>query len=163
MTKLKTPHDRLFHFAFQDPEVVRAELRAVLPPEFLARLDLSTLEPVRDRLVDAKLGNLFTDVIYRVKLAGEDALIWALLEHQSSPDGLMPLRVLQYEVGIWSAYVLDDERRARGKLPVIIPVVITHGRAATAPRSIVDLLDASPEVVRVVRPLYPEAPTWSMT
>ncbi|MCK6546033.1 Rpn family recombination-promoting nuclease/putative transposase [Myxococcota bacterium] len=121
---MKTPHDLLFRFAFDDPEVVRAELRRVLPPRLLAVLDLQSLEREVSRTIDADLGEREGDVVYRVKLAGRDAFVWIIFEHQSIDEHLMGLRVLEYMVRKWTEHV----RVVPGAktLPMIIPIVVTH-------------------------------------
>ena len=68
--------------------------------------------------MDAALRSRLTDLLFSVKLAGRDARLYLLFEHQSEEDPLLPFRVLTYEVRIWEAW-RRKHRKAR-KLPPII-------------------------------------------
>jgi hypothetical protein len=158
MARGETPHDTLFHFAFADPEVARAELEAVLPQAVCARLALDEMVQITSRTASSRLGNLFTDVLYRVPVRGDDAVfVWFLIEHQSGVDRLMPFRVLQYEVDRWATHLRSKLGRARGRLPMVLPVVILHDpRGRQLPARLSELYDGPPELVALLRPLLPD-------
>ena len=82
------PHDRLFRYAFERPEIAEGELRTLLPPEVMAALDFTTLKLEPGSLADPEFAQLKTDLLYRVELAGEESFVFLLFEHQSSPDAL---------------------------------------------------------------------------
>jgi len=117
-----TPHDALFKAAFSQVEHAAEELRHVLPPELLARMDLGSLSLEAGSFVDEALRERHTDLLFRVRLGGRDARIYILFEHQSTPDPWMPLRLLGYMLRIWDGCVADGATR----LPVVIPVVLHH-------------------------------------
>lgn len=61
--------------------------------------------------------------------SGRDAYLYVLIEHQSTPDRLMALRMLGYQLRIWERHLARPEQRSRTRpLPLIIPVVIYQGR-----------------------------------
>src|ERR1700722_10504078 len=95
-------HDSLFSRALSDPRVQKDILLQHLPPAFLTAIDLHTLESCKDKFVDANLDSRVTDMLFRVKLKGhdQDAYIAILLEHRSTPQKHMPLRILHYECSI---------------------------------------------------------------
>ena len=98
------PHDTLFRYAFERPEIAEGELRALLPPEVIAALDFTTLTVEPGSLADPEFAQLETDLLYRVELAGEESFVFILFEHQSSPEALMPYRMLRYMVRIWERW-----------------------------------------------------------
>ena len=136
-----TPHDALFKATFSQVEQAAEELRHVLPPELLARIDLASLSLEAGSFVDEALRERHTDLLFSVRIDGRDARIYLLLEHQSSPDPWMPLRLLGYMLRIWDGCVADGASR----LPVIIPVVLHHGATGWhAPTCFQALFDLPP-------------------
>lgn len=123
--------------------------RSVLPPAVVQRLDLATLTALQDSFVDAALKDRETDLLFSVALAGRPALIYLLLEHQSTVDARMPFRLLRYMVLAWEAFLAREPKATR--LPAIIPVVVHHSRAGwTAPRSLQGLLDVDAATLAAV-------------
>jgi predicted transposase/invertase (TIGR01784 family) len=133
-----SPHDALFRFMFSRPEHAAPLIRSRLPPELARSVDWSSLELQPGSFVDRELEWRHTDLLFGAKLDGRDALVYVLVEHQSTPDPLMPLRVLRYIVRIWDECLRHDTAAAR--LPAVLPIVVYHGRAAwTAPLRLRDL------------------------
>ena len=134
------PHDRLFKRTFSQPQHVMGELRAVLPPELVRQLDVSTLRLVGGSFVDEALSERHSDLLYEIRLAGRPVLVYLLFEHQSTVDKWMGFRLLRYMVRIWMQWL--DDHPAADRLPVIIPIVLYHGTSGwTAPMSFTDLCD----------------------
>ena len=113
----------------------------MVPAELQAELRLSELRVESGDLVDPELADRFCDVLYRVPTVhGEDHFVWLLLEHQSTVEPLMGLRLLEYMVRIWSRIARED--RALRRLPAIVPVVLTHAPGGwSAPTRFRELLD----------------------
>jgi len=140
-----TPHDALFKAAFSQVVYAAEELRHVLPPKLVARMDFSTLAVEAGSFVDEQLRELHTDLLYSLRIDGRDARIYILFEHQSNPDRWMPLRLLRYMLGIWEGCIADGA----AILPVIIPVVLHHSdsgwTATTRFEALFDLPDGTAE------------------
>ena len=137
-----TPHDALFKAAFSQVERMAEELRHVLPPELLARMDLGSLSLEPGSFVDEALRERHTDLLFSLHLDGRDARIYILFEHQSTPDAWMPLRLLSYMLRIWESHVADGAT----SLPVVIPVVLHHSDTGwRAPTRFEALFDLPPE------------------
>jgi predicted transposase/invertase (TIGR01784 family) len=148
------PHDALFKTAFGQPELARSELELLLPDALLEYLDLATLVVRPGSFVDDELRHAHTDLLYVVRThGGATALVYVLMEHQSTFDARMPLRLLRYMVRVWEAW---EREHAGAKLPIVIPVVLCHDpggwRAAPAFAS---MLDASSELLAAVGPFQP--------
>jgi len=147
------PHDRLFRFAFQDLDIARDEIRAVLPSAVAAQLRLDDLSIEQEHLPEPDLSERFCDVLYRVPAVdGGERFVWLLLEHQSTHHPLMAFRLLEYMVRIWGRLV----RSKTGilELPAIIPVVLTHDPLGwSAPTQFQDLV-SSPSGLEVHVPSF---------
>jgi len=142
----KNLHNALVLDTFGQIEHARGLIASLLPSAEVEHLDLSTLEPSQDHLVDEKLRESETDLLYRVDLAGGgEAFVYVLLEHQSSSDWSMPFRLLKYLVRIWDIWQRGhDEAR---HLPPIVPVVLSHAPGGwSGGRGMIEPLDA-PEAV----------------
>lgn len=137
-----TPHDALFKAAFSQPQAAADELRCILPPALVARMDLSKLSLEPGSFVDEALRARHTDLLYSVPLDGRPARVYVLFEHQSTGEPWMALRLLGYMVHIWNSCLAGDPER----LPVIIPVVLHHSDAGwRATTNFEALVDPPPE------------------
>ncbi|MCB9760887.1 MAG: Rpn family recombination-promoting nuclease/putative transposase [Alphaproteobacteria bacterium] len=149
------PHDNLFKDVFGDPEVAAEHLRGALPAEVLAWVDLDTLERVERSFVDGELGVQHADLLFTVCLrSGGEALVYLLFEHQSTPDPMMPYRLMVYIVRIW-AHWLKTHTDAK-RLPLVYPLVLYQGqRAWNAPPDLADLIDLPEEAAAVFAEALP--------
>jgi len=155
-TMTTSPHDALFKHVFSQVEHASGELRSVLPPGLVARIDFATLRACPGSFVDETLADRHADLLFSVELSGRPAFVYLLMEHQSTVDPLMPFRVLRYVVRIWDAYLADHPDAER--LPAIVPVVVHHSETgwtgAVAVEQLLDvdegtLADAGPHLPRL--------------
>jgi predicted transposase YdaD len=146
------PHDTLFRYAFERPEIAEGELRALLPPDVVAALDFSTLALEPGSLADPEFAQLETDLLYRAELAGEESFVFLLFEHQSSVDALMPYRMLRYMLRIWERWWRAQTNTPK-RLPVIVPLLLSNAeRPWSAARSLSELYAAPAEVLAALGP-----------
>ena len=90
-----TPHDALFRAIFGQPQHAAAELWAVLPPQVAASLDLGSLVPMDASFLDEQLRASAADLGFAARFRdGSPARLLFLMEHQSTPDRRLPLRLL---------------------------------------------------------------------
>ena len=149
------PHDRLFKHAFAQVDNARDYLRGVLPAELVPALDLERLECAPTDLVSQKLRELFSDLVYKIPFADDDAYVCTLLEHQSTPDAIMPVRFFRAIAELWAQLLANDSKRTT--LPAIIPVLVHNGETPwQSPRALSDLYELRPDLLRLVRPILPE-------
>jgi predicted transposase YdaD len=141
-TRGANPHDTIVQWAFSVPERAAVELRAVLPELLVRQLDFTTLRVASGTLAEPGEPNLQADVLYEVELAGREAYIYVVLEHQSSVEHWMALRVLGYVVRI-----LERHRKTHPDmktLPVVIPLVLHHSESGwTSPTQLEGLFEPS--------------------
>jgi predicted transposase/invertase (TIGR01784 family) len=151
---MQTPHDRFFRYVFADPAHAAGQLRTVLPAVLTTQLDWSSLRLLPTNLVDPELAERRADLLFSASLAGRDVLVVVLLEHQSRPEAFMPLRLLEYQVGIWHDYRREHPNARR--LPAIVPVVVYHGEGGWGhPVAFEALLDLEGELLDELRPHIP--------
>ena len=105
-----TPHDAVFRQIFGVPANAASQLRAVLPPDLAARLDLGRLARVPESFVDEALKWRHSDLLFTAPLDGRDVYVYVLVEHQSSDDPLMAFRMLRYVTRIWDQHLRDHPR-----------------------------------------------------
>jgi Putative transposase, YhgA-like len=120
-----TPHDSFAQAVFSDPAQAEVVFRAVLPPALLAHLDFSQAELRPSLFQSDELTERRSDFLFRVPLAGQDAYLLALLEHQSKVDRLLAARILIYAGRALDRH-LREHPNARA-IPAVIPVVLYHG------------------------------------
>ena len=93
------PHDLFARYTFGRPERAEAELRAVLPAQVVSAVDWSSLRLEPGSMVDPELRETESDLLFTARLrTGRSLLLYVLLEHQSSVDRWMALRMLRYVV-----------------------------------------------------------------
>jgi hypothetical protein len=142
----KTPHDALFKSTFSQVEHAAGELRRMLPPRLLERMDFSTLTLCPGSFLDEALKERSTDLLFSVAIAGREAFVYLLFEHQSTVEPRMAFRLLRYMVRIWESWLVDHPEALR--IPAIVPIVLHHSETGwTAETAFEALLDVDPEML----------------
>jgi len=143
--QISNAHDQFFRTAMADKRVARDFLMAWLPGELCQRFDFEQLEiQPRSHINDVRQESA-VDVLFKTMIEGHEAYIYLLLEHQSTPDPLMPFRMLKYMCNI-----IDHHLKTHGgkKIPLIYPLVIYHGkRKYPFSTDLNDLVDAPPSLI----------------
>jgi len=132
MSEVSNPHDACFQTLMQQPENALAFFQQYLEPAWQARVDLNTLVLQSGSHVTTELKRLHSDILYRVDLRdpetpGAKAYLYTIVEHQSTPDPAMALRLLQYKAGLLLRHVRE------AYLPPIHTMVFYHGDPAPYP------------------------------
>ena len=127
----QTPHDLVFKQFLTHPETARDFMQLHLPKQLQALCDLSTLKLESGSFVEESLCPYFSDVLYSLKASTGDAWIHVLIEHQSTPDKHMALRLLRYAVAAMQRHLDAGKRSCRwlfrycfipaGVVPILIP------------------------------------------
>ena len=130
-------HDAAYKLLFSFPVMVRDLLVGFVPHDWVAELDLSTLERWSDSRVSDDLRQRHQDRVWRVRFRGQWLYVLVLLEFQSSVDRSMAVRILAYTALLYQ----DLLRAGAGSLPAVFPVVLYNGRDRwTAAEAVSDLL-----------------------
>ena len=118
-------HDKLFRETWSDLSNARSFLQNYLPKKVLDIVRLDSLEICKDSFIEPDLKDYYSDMLYRVDFEDRPGYIYFLFEHKSFPDRNIHLQVLEYMLKIWR---LDQKQGGSGGLPVIVPLVLYHGR-----------------------------------
>ena len=117
------PHDAAYKLLFSFPEMVRDLLAGFVSSEWVAELDLSTLERWPASQIGDTLRERHQDRVWRVRYRHRWLYVLVLLEFQSTVDRTMAVRVLTY-----SALLYQDLLRSSPEpLPPVLPIVLHHG------------------------------------
>lgn len=147
------PHDALFKWAFETPADAAALLRELLPPAVRDAIAWETLNDASGSFVDGALADRHGDLLFVAQSrTGTPAPVYLLLEHQSTADPSMPLRVLSYQIRIWNRF---HKEQPGTPLPPIISVLVSHAPGGwRAACSFEELLDPAlleiPELTSLV-------------
>jgi predicted transposase/invertase (TIGR01784 family) len=126
---ITSPHDEFFKNIMGRVENTRTYIKHYLPAEITSRMDMDTLEVDIEGYVDDDLKPYFSDVVATVQLTdGQPSDIYILFEHKSGLDRCTRLQLLKYMVLKWLKCLKDPEQH-QGHLPIIISVVVYHGKA----------------------------------
>ena len=140
----KNSHDVFVKKAMSDKNVAKEFFEANLPQDILSQVDLSTLKQEKENYFDNTLGHGIVDLIYSVNFGEDKGYLILLLEHQSTQDYSMPLRIMKYILKICDDYLKKNKGQ---KIPLIYPILFYGGEAKyTAPLSLWSLFNNSERV-----------------
>ena len=97
-----------------------------MPEKFTRHLDWRTAALQPGSYVDQEFKALHSDILYRVKSRDSESLLYILFEHQTTEDPWLALRLLSYQIRIWTDY-RKAQPHAR-VLPIVIPLVLAQTR-----------------------------------
>jgi len=172
-------HDHGLRLLFSHAEMVRDLLTGFVDEPWVHELEFDTLRRVNASYVADDLRDREGDLVWRVRLRGQELVLYLLLEFQSRVDRHMALRMLTYlgllyqdllrqgssakreagrqakrEAGRATA-AADDSAPARGPalLPPVLPIVLHHGPGRwTAATQVADLITPPPGRLAVYTP-----------
>ena len=142
-TKVKQ-HDALVKLFLSDLKVAREFLEYYLPHELQSKCDFSSVSIEPESYIENNLKRYCSDIVYKVNISSgkevESAYIYLLIEHQSTAELLMPLRMLRYQLAIIQKHV-DKQGGNVLKLPMVVPIVLYNGLKSPYPyaQNIADL------------------------
>ena len=125
--QIAQPHDHLFRAVFGKETEAADLLQAHLPHAIGSALVWSSLKWQSVSFIDDRLRDSESDLLYAIrrKNSGAPAWIYVLLEHQSTPDPWLRLRLLRYSCRIWER---DRTRHPKEEeLRPIVPLVWYQG------------------------------------
>ena len=101
----------------------REFLQEYLPPKVLEIVDLSHITLEKESYVENDLKRQLSDVVLSLKTKkGDNAFAYILAEHQSTPDKWLSMRLWKYMLSL-----CERHKKTKGKLPLIIPIVLYNG------------------------------------
>jgi predicted transposase/invertase (TIGR01784 family) len=131
MAIISNPHDLFFKRSMQEVLVAKDFFLANLPKHILEKINLNTLKLQSGSFVDEHLRSSMADILYQVETAVGLGYIFLLLEHQSTPEKMMPFRRLKYTINVMDKHI----RQGHKELPLVYGLVLYHGKQEPYPYS----------------------------
>ncbi len=146
------------------------DLFALTGEEIVTLIDFLRLKPVRGTFVARDYRHIESDLVltapYRPEGVARRLWLYLLLEHQSEPDALMPLRLLEYVVQIFKMQQrewLKQHRSVAGlRFQPVLPLVLYTGTERwDSLGELVDLIELGERfraITPTVKPLFVNLP-----
>lgn len=137
--------DTAYKQLFAHPEMVRDLLLGFVPGTWVGQLDLASFERVSGSYVGDGGQQRHSDMVWKVRLAGDWIYVYLLLEFQSRSDPWMALRMQVYVGLLYQDLVRRHELPQPHQLPPVFPVVLYNGKTPWSARtSLTDLIAPLP-------------------
>ncbi len=123
----RTPHDKTFHQLMEERSFFLPFLKTYLPPEIQAKINWDSVRFYRasgKHISGQKQRAHQSDIMYLADFMGEPGIIWLHGEHQSTPDPLLGLRIMQYQISELLNYAKANKSK---KLPTIVTLIYYQG------------------------------------
>lgn len=141
---MQNVHDKFFKETMGDVSTAKDFLTHYLPNNIMKIVDVNTLEPQKDSYINKKLEENFSDLLFKVEINKKEGYLYFLFEHKSYEDKGIAFQLLKYMVEIWEAKMKKEKAK---ELPIIIPLVIHHGRSSwRIPSNLGAMLDGYEEL-----------------
>ena len=139
-TTLLQAHDSTVRSFFEDHRLAAEIFTFILPRDVSEAIDMGMLRERKDRFTDSDLRWGGTDVSFDATMRGCRMALYMMLDHQSTVDRMMPLRLWRNTGRLWLTEVsVSDGRRT---LPFVLPMVLTNAPDLwTAPTDIGMLIE----------------------
>ena len=126
------PHDKLARKALSDIIVAKELIQKHLPPELVKRIDIDSVQLTNKSFVSEEMKELHSDVIYKCNIDNKQGYIYYEIEHQSTPDKWLPLRIAAYNIQLMQQHINEGHKT----LPIIINEIIYAGTESPYPYTI---------------------------
>ncbi|MBN2492667.1 MAG: Rpn family recombination-promoting nuclease/putative transposase, partial [Planctomycetes bacterium] len=128
-------HENGLKLLLENPKNLR-DLLMLVSRDIAERIDLDRVRLVKETFVRRDCRAVHTDIVLTAPLRGEPnggkrVWVYILIEHQSEPDRMMPLRLLDYVVQIYRYQEREWKRNHRStaglRLQPVLPIVLYTG------------------------------------
>lgn len=130
------PHDLVFRNSLSDITFARDFIQLYMAENTKQHIDLSTLKLESSITIDKHLKESISDIVYscfyKDKSLGSAKII-VLIEHQSTPDKFMPIRVYYYLFGLLLQELAQRNEDRQALLPACHAIVFYHGQQTPYP------------------------------
>jgi predicted transposase/invertase (TIGR01784 family) len=154
MDNVVRPHDKFCKETLGNVSIARDFIFHYLPNDILGIIDIKTLLPLKDGFITQDLKEYFSDLLFSVNMDGKESYLYFLFEHKSYLEKNILLQLLTYMVRIWENKL---EKEKAGGLPIIVPLVIYHGRPKwNIGRNLADIVIDYPNVSSSIQKHVPD-------
>jgi len=127
------PNDKGYKFLLSSKQVFLELLRCFVKKGWVNQIDEQSLTRIDKSYILSDFREKEADLVYQVKIQGQEVIFFLLLELQSTVDFQMPYRLLLYLVEIWRDFVKNippnEVERKEFLLPSVVPLVLYNGEA----------------------------------
>jgi predicted transposase/invertase (TIGR01784 family) len=123
-TKHLTPHDHFLRHMMTKPQVIKEFFEINLPANIKEIVDLDSIKPQQESYIDDKLRLQITDLVYTAQIGRRQGYLYLLVEHQSTPDRMMPFRLIKYTLAVMEQHLHKNKTK---ELPIVYPLIIYTG------------------------------------
>lgn len=138
LIKGKDWHDSYFRKMMQFPIVRNQFLLWQVPQELTKYINFDSITMLDTTYIDKNLKKTFSDVVFDCQYENKTitAKIIILIEHQSTPEKFLPVRVHHYMHNVLNKLLLEQSgKKANKPLPAIYPMIYYNGKTKTYPYS----------------------------
>lgn len=138
-TTIKNVHGKFFREAFSNPAVAIDLFKHRLPPKVFKTIDLKTLQLTNKSFVSEAYSDKHSDLIFKAKINNNDGYVYQLLEHQSTKDDYMAIRLLEYNTSLIKQHMKEFKTN---KAPIILNVILYAGKEKyNGPRNMSEMFE----------------------
>ena len=120
------PHDKQLFNALKDKDVAKDVCLAYLPQDVIERVDLSKMVLYSTKKVSPQHRAFEGDIFYLLPLTNnQKAFVVFHMEHTSTPDKTLPLRIWQYLLLVLLEYMQNHPNE---DLPLVFPLILYTGQ-----------------------------------
>lgn len=119
-----TPHDRYFRSTMSHPNAAREFFQHHLPNNIKNVVNIEKVRLQKDSFIDDKLKLKITDLLFTTEFNKKTGYIYLLVEHQSTPNKLMPFRIFKYVTAIMEHHLRTTKSE---QLPIVYPMIFYNG------------------------------------
>ena len=121
---LTNPHDLLIKASLSNPQAIQEFAKAYFPLDILERIDMPSLKLTNKSYVTDELKEFHNDLVFSFKIENQQGYAYCILEHQSTPDFLMHLRFIKYNVALIEDYLKGKNETT--PWPIIVNICLYH-------------------------------------
>ncbi len=100
-----------------------------LPQELVKRIDIDSVQLTNKSFISEERKQLHSDVIYKCNIDNKQGYIYYEIEHQSTPDKWLQLRIAAYNIQLMQQHINEGHKT----LPIIINEIIYAGTESPYP------------------------------
>ena len=119
--------DEAYKNLFAQKIIIQNFLEGFVKQGWVKNVDFSTLKSIPTEHISDKLDKRTNDYVWSVKINNSEVFILIMLEFQSEPDRLMPLRINNYKYLMYQHLIKNEYIDEKDLLPPVLPVVIYNG------------------------------------
>jgi predicted transposase/invertase (TIGR01784 family) len=140
-------HDSYIKNILSDISLAKSLMESHLPKSIVKRLDWDSVQLTNKSFVSEELKQLHSDVVYKCTLDKQQGYLYYLVEHQSTPDKWLPVRLAEYNIQLMIQHINQGHKT----LPIIVNEIIYAGTKSpyNEPIDIFDLFE-NPALAREI-------------